>query len=208
MNSGENQTDNEPKLRPHSYDGIQEYDQLLPNWWLFTFYIAIAWTIVHWLAYYQFRMLPTDEDNIKQAMAAIQTARDKEMESIDDKKLWAMSQDPAVISSGEATYKATCIACHGPDLMGKKTNPIIPGLALADQEWKYGNKPTDVLKIVRKGSPDITKGMLAWEGPLGVKRVVEAVAFVLSKHKEGEPFTFADDSPLKQKPATAATPSQ
>jgi cytochrome c oxidase cbb3-type subunit 3 len=210
MNSGEtNKPTDEPQLRPHSYDGIQEYDQVLPNWWLFTFYIAIVWFVIHWLAYYQFRLLPTDEERLGQAMALIQAARDKEMESIDDKKLWAMSQDPKVISNGEATYKATCIACHGPDMKGKKSNAVLPGLDLTDGEWKYGNKPTEVLKIVRKGSPDITKGMLAWEGQLGVKRVVEATAFILSKHKEGEPSTIADDSPLKGKSAAAAvTPSQ
>lgn len=35
-------------LREHEFDGIQEYDQKLPNWWLFTFYIAIVWFLVHW----------------------------------------------------------------------------------------------------------------------------------------------------------------
>jgi cytochrome c oxidase cbb3-type subunit 3 len=179
----------EPELRPHVYDGIQEYDQKLPNWWLFTFYIAILWMIVHWLAYYQFHLIPTDEEKIGQAMEKIENQRAEALKNIDDSKLWSMSQDRAVVSAGEATYKATCVACHGPDLMGKKSNPLLPGLALADQSWRHGHNPTDVLKIVRRGSPDATKGMPPWEPQLGTQRVVEVVAYILSHHKEGEPHT-------------------
>jgi cytochrome c oxidase cbb3-type subunit 3 len=80
----------------------------------------------------------------------------------------------------------------------------LPGLPLNDTEWKHGGKPTQILTLVRKGAPDITKGMPAWEPALGVKKVAEAVAFVLSKHKEGEPVTLAADSPLK---AGAAAPA-
>ncbi|MEZ0273819.1 MAG: cbb3-type cytochrome c oxidase N-terminal domain-containing protein [Roseimicrobium sp.] len=179
----------EPELRPHEYDGIQEYDQKMPSWWLFTFYIAIAWFLIHWLAYYQFHLIPTDEEKIGQAIQKIEHQRNEQLKHIDDSRLWTMSQDPTVMKAGEATYKATCVACHGPDLMGKKSNPLLPGVALADEAWKHGHKPTDVLNIVRRGSPDLTKGMPPWEPQLGTQRVVEVVAFILSHHKEGEPFT-------------------
>ena len=54
---------------------------------------------------------------------------------------------------------------------------------------------TEVLKLVRKGSPDVTKGMPPWEPVLGVTRVIDVTAFILSHHKEGEPFTVAPDAP-------------
>jgi cytochrome c oxidase cbb3-type subunit 3 len=196
MNTMEKNPGDTPQLRPHSYDGIQEYDQRLPNWWLFTLYGAIAFFVVWWAAYYQFKLMDSDEVRLNKQMAAIDAARLKELESITDQKLWTMSQDPQIVEKGKATFFTTCIACHGTDLMGKKTNPILPGLPLADQEWKYGHQPTDVLKLVRKGSPDITKGMPPWEPVLGVGRVVEVTAFILSHHKEGEPFSVASDAPV------------
>ncbi|MFC5455738.1 cbb3-type cytochrome c oxidase N-terminal domain-containing protein [Prosthecobacter fluviatilis] len=194
---------NEPTLREHVYDGIQEYDQKLPNWWLFTLYIAIAWFVVHWLCYYQLGLGSSDTSIIDKAMAEMQQARDKQMESITDEQLWALSRDAAAVEAGKATFMTPgmCVTCHGPDLSGMLSGAKLPGLPLNDQEWKHGGKPTEIFKIVRKGSPDITKGMAAWEQVLGMKRVSEVVAFVLSHHKEGEPITRAADSP----PAPATT---
>lgn len=192
--------DSTPTLRPHCYDGIQEYDQRLPNWWLFTLYITIAFFVAWWLAYYQFKLMDTDEERLNKAIAAIDAARMKQLESINDAKLWEMSKDPKVVERGKSVFMTTCVACHGPDLMGKKTNPALPGLPLADQEWKYGHTPTNVLKLVRKGSPDVTKGMPPWEPILGVTRVVEVTAYIMSHHEDGEPFTVAPDAP----PAAAA----
>jgi cytochrome c oxidase cbb3-type subunit III len=186
---------NGPKIRSHVFDGIQEYDQKLPNWWLFTLYITIVFFVGYWLAYYQFKLIDTDEVRLNKAVAAIDAARFKQLESIDDARLWAMSQDAQVVERGKSTFMTSCVACHGADLMGKKSNPVLPGLPLADQEWKFGHQPTEVLKLVRKGSPDITKGMPPWEPVLGVSRVIDVTAFILSHHKEGEPSTVAPDAP-------------
>ena len=200
--------DSEPVLREHVFDGIQEYDQKLPNWWLFTFYITIAWFVIHWLAYYQFNIGQTDGKNVDDAIAVIETARLKELESLDDKKLWAMSRDPKIVEAGRASFmtQGRCITCHGADLMAKKShpeNPTLVGLPLADKEWQYGGNPTDVLRNVRKGSPDVTKGMPPWEPMLGPRGCVEVVAFVMSHHKEGEPFTIAPPAKLGTLPGTS-----
>jgi cytochrome c oxidase cbb3-type subunit 3 len=184
-----------PHLRPHTFDGIQEYDQRLPNWWLFTLYGSIVFFVAWWAGYYQFKIMDSDEVRLNRQMAAIDAARQKELETITDEKLWAMSQDAQLVEKGKTTFLTTCVACHGTDLMGKKTNPALPGLPLADNEFKYGHQPTDVLNLVRKGSPDVTKGMPAWEPVLGVGRVVEVTAFILSHHKEGDPFVVAPDAP-------------
>ncbi|MBE2283967.1 MAG: c-type cytochrome [Prosthecobacter sp.] len=195
---------NGPVLRDHVYDGIQEYDQKLPNWWLFTWYITIVWFVIAWVAYYQLRLGDSDIAKVENAIANVKNVQMKEMEKISDDKLWEMSKDEKVVAAGAATFAATCVACHAPDLSAKIAGAKLPGLPLNDTEWKHGGNPLQMLNIVRKGAPDLTKGMPPWEPQLGLNRVVEVVAFVLSKHQKGEPVTLAADSPLKAGAATAA----
>ena len=111
--------DNGPVLREHSYDGIQEYDQKLPNWWLFTWYITIVWFIIAWVAYYQLHIGQSGPEQVDKALANIKALQLKELEKLTDDKLWEMSQDPKVVSAGAATFATTCVACHGPDLSAK-----------------------------------------------------------------------------------------
>lgn len=198
---------NGPVLRDHTYDGIQEYDQKLPNWWLFTWYITMVWFVIAWVAYYQLNLGESGEQQVDKALANIKAIQLKELEKINDDKLWAMSKDEKVVAAGKATFDTTCVACHAPDLSAHLNGAKLPGLPLNDTEWKHGGNPLQILNTVRKGAPDLTKGMPPWEPQLGLNRVVEVVAYVLSKHKKGEPISLAPDSPLKpgSAPATPAT---
>lgn len=198
-----------PELRPHTYDGIQEYDQKLPNWWLFTLYITIVAFVIYWLGYYQMGIGSTDTERLDAVIEQINQTREKALEGIDDSKLWAMSRDPEIVAAGKASFMTPgmCVTCHGPTLDGTLGGAKLPGLALHDTEWKHGGKPTEIFKLVRKGAPDVTKGMPAWEPALGVKRVAETVAYILSFHKEGEPVTLAADAPAKVGAAPAPVPA-
>ena len=176
-----------PVLREHLYDGIQEYDQKLPNWWLASWYIFIVLFVVYWVLYYQFDFFPEDKDRLEAAVAKIEqkkaTELEKLMSSLDNDVLWQMSQNSTIVSAGKATIEINCVACHGTDLSATMNGVKLPGEPLNDATWKYGGKPMEVFAIVKGGSPDATKGMVAWEPTLGPKKVAEVVAYVLSHHK-------------------------
>jgi len=35
----------------HSWDGIEEFDNPMPRWWLWTFYITIIWAVGYMILY-------------------------------------------------------------------------------------------------------------------------------------------------------------
>ncbi|MGK0188908.1 MAG: cytochrome c oxidase cbb3-type subunit 3 [Verrucomicrobiales bacterium] len=183
-------TSQEPELREHVYDGIQEYDQKLPNWWLWSFYLAIIAFFVFWLTYYSAGMLTEDGALVDSKIAEINEKKAAELEklmaTLDDSVLWKMSRNAVITDKGRSTYEVTCVACHGKDLTATLGGANLPGLPLHDSEWKYGGTPMEVFKIVSAGSPDVTKGMVAWEPSLGSAKVAEVVAYVLSQHQPPE----------------------
>ena len=182
-------------LREHEFDGIQEYDQKLPNWWLFTFYGAIVFFVGYWSLYYHTNVLKTDRQIITEAIATVQKAKNAELEktlsSLTDAKLvhqWAT--DSSITSAGEATFLTNCSACHAADLsaimvVGGNKIPL-PGLPLTDGVWKFGGKPMQIFKLINAGSPPESTGnngakMQAWGQTLTPKQIAELVAFIISK---------------------------
>lgn len=185
-------------LREHEFDGIQEYDQKLPNWWLFTFYGAIVWFVVHWVLYYHFDLFSTPENKVQLGIVELQKAKEKELEKTLAKlsnpvlaHQWAT--DPTVVAEGETTYMTLCSSCHAADLsatmeVAGNTVPL-PGLPLNDGEWKFGGKPMDLFKIINDGSPPESTGhngakMQAWNQQLNPKQVAEVVAYLINRLPE------------------------
>ena len=172
-----NQPNNlEPELRPHTYDGIQEYDQRLPNWWLWTFYGAIIFTVIYWFGWFDSKVHLPDNVRIDNAMKRIEAARLAAVGTIDNDVLWQMSTNSSFVEAGHALFTEKCVVCHGANLEGGI------GLNLADNEWKFGNSPMVLYKIVTDGSPNKASGMQAWAGELGPKKISQIVAYVLSHH--------------------------
>lgn len=185
-----NESNDGPVLRKHVYDGIQEYDQKLPNWWLFTLHITIVFFIGYWFAYFQFKIFKNDAERLDPIVEEIQQKRMGEMLAmLDNENLWKMSRDAAVVNEGQKVYMATCFPCHGPNLGGKIEAPIYIGLSLLDDEWKYGGSPKAIYQMVYDGTPNPVEVMAKGEivmppqgAVLGPEKIAKVAAFVLSHH--------------------------
>ncbi|MGJ8696488.1 MAG: cbb3-type cytochrome c oxidase N-terminal domain-containing protein [Verrucomicrobiaceae bacterium] len=179
-------------MREHEYDGIQELDQKLPNWWLFTLFAAIIIFFVMWFLYYDTGFVKTDQQRVEDKMSAIHEEKQKQLlatlETLDDSILineW--SKDAAIVSEGETLYNTACIACHGPDLDA----PLKLGLSLVDGDWKYGANPMDIFKLINEGTPAESKGMepsggrmIPWGQTYSPDQIAKMVAFIISKNPQ------------------------
>lgn len=178
-------------LREHEYDGIQEFDQKLPNWWLNTLWVSIATFLIYYTLYYTFDLLPSSQSAMDQKVEQIEEMREqalqKTLDSLDDDVLvnqWAAN--PQIVTAGKSTYTNACVACHGADL---GANGGATGRPLNDGIWHYGHKPMDVFNMILKGTPADSKGYEKVGGmrmaPMGgsqltPKQVAEITAYLIS----------------------------
>lgn len=165
-------------LRPHVYDGIQEYDKRLPRWWLMTLYGAMVFSAIYW-AYYHAYDIGTDPERQLGITMRENAERIAEKSGIlDDNSIWKFSQDAGKVAAGKTTFDTSCAACHKPDLTG------LIGPNLVDHDWIHGGKPMDSVKIINEGV--LLKGMPAWGPLLGKEKITEVAAYIFSFHKPGE----------------------
>jgi cytochrome c oxidase cbb3-type subunit III len=169
---------NEDPLRPHIYDGIQEYDKRLPNWWLWTLYGAIIYSIGYWAYYHAYGIGADAGATLELQMAKNAEAAARASGVINDETLWKFSHDPAMLSAGKVTFETTCASCHKPDLTG------LSGPNLVDNQWIHGGMPMDVVKVIDAGV--LAKGMPAWGPLLGKEKITQVTAYIMSFHKQGE----------------------
>lgn len=188
--------DRQVRVRDHSFDGIEELDNPLPNWWLWILYGSIVFSIVYWLLYHTLGVAPLPEESYRaemQAAAEAQLAR-AAAGGVTNASLTLMSQMEDQVEQGRQLFQTYCVVCHANQGQG------LVGPNLTDAYWLNGGTPLDILNTVTLGVP--SKGMAAWGRQLGPQRVEQAVAFVLSirdtnvpgKESQGELYVPEEDA--------------
>lgn len=172
--------DNDRRDKPenkviHVVDGIEEYDNKLPNWWLYTLYGTIAFAALYWFHYHVsgFGDLPRAEYQAEMdRVAAIEAARIKAAGAVTPEALAALAKDKGTVAQGKQVFTQTCAACHRQDGGG------VVGPNLTDDYWLHGSAPDKIYNTIVNGVPD--KGMPAWGAQLGIDRVQAVTAYVVT----------------------------
>ncbi|MGC4067995.1 MAG: cbb3-type cytochrome c oxidase N-terminal domain-containing protein [Polyangiaceae bacterium] len=158
----------------HEYDGIKEYDNPLPKWWVWTFWATFFFSIgyafhYHWSGHGKGRLdVLEEETRIANELAMKAAAK----EQVTEDSLTKLAANQASVASGAAIFAARCQSCHA-----EKGKGLI-GPNLTDAYWLHGfGTLMDIYKTVGEGV--LAKGMPAWNkqlSPIELRNVVSYVA--------------------------------
>lgn len=150
-------------------DGIEEYDNRLPRWWVGLFLFTVAWSPAYAVHYH----FIAERSQAGEYDAEIAAAAEK-WPQMSAEQAASMVVTDDVIAEGKAIYQTNCVACHGANLEGGI------GANLTDQEWIHGGTREEIAAVITNGVA--AKGMPGWGPILGPEKVAKVAAFV---HKTG-----------------------
>ncbi len=186
----------EPLLLDHEADGIRELDNKLPRWWVWLFYLSIAFAAVYLVYYHligagdlQASEYRREMDRGEKVKAAALLKFEVNIEQM------RASMDPAVLAKGQQTFKTLCAPCHREDGGG------LVGPNLTDDYWIHGANFCDHLKVIWNGVPE--KGMVTWKGvlkPTDIEAVASYVVTLNGTHPPN-PKPPENQAPAPSKPS-------
>ncbi len=178
----------------HEWDGIREYDNPLPRWWLWTFYATIIWGIAFTIAMPAWPILgdratPGLLGYSSRAEVEKEIQKYKEKNAAIDSRLVNASLDQLTtddelknyaMNGGAAVYRTWCAQCHGSGANGTKGFP-----SLIDDDWLWGGTIEDIYTTVSHGirfyDDEDTRDseMPAWGEVLSDDELAAVVQYVL-----------------------------
>ena len=157
-------------LMDHEYDGIQEFDNPMPRWWLLLFALTIIFVPVYYL-------LPNDMGNVTKAemydseIAAYKAAH-PDAPKMTTEQLAVFVGKPDAVAAGKVVFMANCVACHRADGGGQI------GPNLTDDYWIHGGTPLEIHTTISEGV--LAKGMPPWGKMLKPEQINDVMAYVIS----------------------------
>jgi len=161
----------------HAFDGIEEYNNPMPRWWIALFWGTIAFAVAYFVLYPGY-------GSFKGVLNWTQVNQyDAEVKATEERiapifaKFAAMpveqvAADPEARAVGQRLFLTNCAVCHGSNAQGARGFPN-----LTDNDWLYGGSPEAIKETITNGR---VAAMPAWGAVLGEEGVNEVAMYVAS----------------------------
>jgi len=188
----------DPETTGHSWDGIKEFNNPLPRWWLWTFYATIVWALIYTVLYPAWPMVNGATPGLlgfsTRANVASEIERFDEMNAdvrtrITEVELAAITPDENpdlynyAIQGGAALFATWCSQCHGSGAAGVQASGY-PNLL--DDDWLWGGTIDDIHYTIAHGirnEDDLDarySEMTAFDDILSDEEIASVVQYVLN----------------------------
>lgn len=165
---------NQDRLLDHNYDGIQEFDNPMPRWWVILFWATIVFSLLYWLNVPWIGPGPGRIAAYEAEMehARVELAAAGAVSGPTEEQLATLASDSATLARGKEAFALNCAACHRADGGG------LIGPNLTDDAWLHGGQPTAIHRTIAEGV--LAKGMPAWGKVLRPEQIDALTVYVVS----------------------------
>ncbi|MBE0412977.1 cytochrome-c oxidase, cbb3-type subunit III [Yoonia sp.] len=143
----------------HSWDGIEELNNPLPRWWLWTLYLCIIWAIGYTIAYPAWPGITkatsgllgySTRGEVAEQIAVVEARNAPLINALTDIELAALPENDDLhrfaVAGGGAIFRTYCSQCHGSGAAGATGYPN-----LLDDDWLWGGKIDQIATTIRHG---------------------------------------------------------
>lgn len=201
--------DGDPDTTGHSWDGIQEFNNPLPRWWLWCLYATIVWAVIYTIAYpawpmisgatpgflgYSTRAEVAEEIERFDALNADLRTQLTEVELVNVTREQMPDLYNYSIQSGRSTFATWCSQCHGRGAAGVQAAGY-PNLL--DDDWLWGGTVEEIQLTIAHGirnedDPDARwSEMTAFDEFLTDEEIGQVVNYVLNVSDQDADTTLA-----------------
>jgi len=163
----------------HVWDhDLREYNNPLPKWWLYTFYLSIIFSVIYLVLYpglgnYAGVLGWTQVGQYEEQSAAADARYAEVFAVYADQDIAELATNAGALELGRNIYANNCAACHGSDGRGANSFPN-----LTDDDWLYGGDPATVQLTISNGR---IGNMPALGAAIGEEKTDQIIDYLLSE---------------------------
>ncbi|UCF67697.1 MAG: c-type cytochrome [Acidobacteriota bacterium] len=187
------------RLFEHEYDGIKEYDNPMPRWWVYLFAGSILFCFPY-IIYYHLGRGPSIQETLDAEIAAYaEQLMATYGELKPDTATIVQYMDNEIAMKGmESLFKGKCAQCHVADGSGNV------GPNLTDDYWLNVEQIIDIAEVLNNGR--VAKGMPAWKDKLTETQIVLLSSYVARLRREPLPGKEPQGDRIQPWPQSAEPP--
>ncbi|CUX79490.1 MAG: cbb3-type cytochrome c oxidase subunit III CcoP [Roseibaca calidilacus] len=151
----------DPNTTGHSWDGIEEFDNPMPRWWVWIFILCVIWSFGYWVAFPAWPGISkatsgvlgySSRGDVADEIAQFESRHDALFAQILETEPADLADNEDLhrfaVNAGASVFAAQCSQCHGAGGAGVQAGGF-PNLL--DDDWLWGGTKDDIVQTVAYG---------------------------------------------------------